>query len=392
MVVPPTPLLLTRGNNSSNDGGSQQRRQYTDSQIVCNYFKPGGTTMKSDSQLPIIGMDIAKNVFQLHIVDAETGEIQRRQLKRAKVAEFFTNRQPSLVAIEACGGAHHWARTLLAMGHQVKLLPAKHVRAFVLRDKTDALDAQAIWVAAQQPHIREVPVKSEQQQACLSLHRIRQQLMKVRIMQTNALRGLLYEFGIVLPEGHKKLLQSVQAELAKAQQDNRLPDMVVLSVQEQLKRVDALQDDIDQLDKRLAAMVKKSQQMLAVLAIPGVGPLTASALVSTTSDLSTFKSGRQFAAWLGLTPRQVGTGGKTQQLGISKRGDTYVRALLVNGARAVIGRSAHGSWIERLLQRRHFNVVVAALANKMARTVWAVLVKGQAFDQVKWNPTETAVA
>jgi transposase len=348
--------------------------------------------MKLDSQLPIIGMDIAKNVFQLHIVDAETGEIQRRQLKRAKVAEFFANCQPSLVAIEACGGAHHWARTLLAMGHRVKLLPAKHVRAFVLRDKTDALDAQAIWVAAQQPHIREVPVKSEQQQACLSLHRIRAQLMKVRIMQTNALRGLLYEFGIVLPEGHKKLLHSVQAELTKAQQDNRLPDMVVLSVQEQLKRVDALQDDIDQLDKRLTAMVKQNQQMLAVLAIPGVGPLTASALVATTSDLSTFKSARQFAAWLGLTPKQVGTGGKTQQLGISKRGDTYIRALLINGARSVIGRSAHSSWIERLLQRRHFNVVVAALANKMARTLWAVLAKGQAFDQVKWNPTETAVA
>ncbi len=158
------------------------------------------------AQLPFIGIDIAKNVFQIHVVDPETGEIHRRQLKRAKVSEFFANRQRSLVAMEACGGSHHWARILVAMGHQVRLLPAKHVRAFVLRDKTDALDAQAIWVAAQQPHIREVPVKSEQQQACLSLHRIRAQLMKVRIMQSNALRGLLYEFGIVLPEGHLKLL------------------------------------------------------------------------------------------------------------------------------------------------------------------------------------------
>lgn len=348
--------------------------------------------MKSDSQLPIIGMDIAKNVFQLHIVDAETGEIQRRQLKRAKVTEFFSNRHPSLVAIEACGGAHHWARTLQCMGHQVKLLPAKHVRAFVLRDKTDALDAQAIWVAAQQPHIREVPVKSEQQQACLSLHRIRTQLMKIRIMQTNALRGLIYEFGIVLPEGHKRLLQSIQAELAKAQHEKRLPDVVVLSVQEQLKRVDSLQDDIDQIDKRLAAMVKQNQQMLAVQAIPGVGPLTATALVATASDLSTFESGRQFAAWVGLTPRQVGTGGKTQQLGISKRGDTYLRSLLINGARAIVSRSLNNRWIEQLLKRRHFNVVVTALANKMARTVWAVLVKGKAFDQAKWNPPETTAA
>jgi transposase len=346
--------------------------------------------MQSTAQLPVIGMDIAKTVFQLHIVDVETGEIQRRQLKRAKVAEFFANRQPSLVAIEACGGAHHWARTLQAQGHEVKLLPAKHVRAFVLRDKTDALDAQAIWVAAQQPHIREVPVKSEQQQACLSLHRMRAQLMKMRIMQTNALRGLLYEFGIVLPEGHKKLLQSVQGELAKAQQENRLCDVVVLSVQEQLKRIDALQEDIDRLDKRLAAMVRQNQHMLAVQAIPGIGPLTATALVATVADLSTFTSGRQFAAWLGLTPRQVGTGGKTQQLGISKRGDTYLRTLLVNGARTVVGRSARNSRLERLLQRRHFNVVVAALAHKMARTAWAVLVKGKAFDPLKWNPTEAA--
>lgn len=224
--------------------------------------------MRSTARLPPIGMDIAKNVFQLHVVDAESGEITRHKLKRDRVSEFFANRQPSLVTIHACGGAHHWARRLLTMNHEVKLLPTKHVRSFVLRDKTDALDAQAIWVAAQQPHIREVPVKSEQQQACLSLHRIRAQLMKVRIMQTNALRGLLYEFGIVLPEGHKKLLQSVQGELAKAQQENRLPDMVVLSVQEQLKRIDALQDDIDQLDKRLAAMVKQSQQMVAVRRFP----------------------------------------------------------------------------------------------------------------------------
>src|SRR2546428_4814697 len=273
-----------------------------------------------------------------------------------------------------------WWLLRAAAGHITGLAPcwrwdtrsSCYVRAFVLRDKTDALDAQAIWVAAQQPHIREVPIKSEQQEACLSLHRIRAQLMKMRIMQTNALRGLLCEFGIVLPEGHKKLLQSVQGELAKAQQDNRLYDVVVLSVQEQLKRIDALQEDIDRLDRRLAAMVRQNQHMLAVQSIPGIGPLTATALVATAADLSTFKSGRQFAAWLGLTPRQVCTGGKTQQLGISKRGDTYLRTLLVHGARTVVGRSAHNSWLERLLQRRHFNVAVAALANKMVRTAWAV--------------------
>lgn len=344
--------------------------------------------MQSTAQLSVIGLDIAKNVFQLHSVDATTGEIQRRQLKRAKVAEFFANRQHSLVAIEACGGAHHWARTLLAMGHKVKLLPAKHVRAFVLRDKTDALDAQAIWVSAQQPHIKEVPVKSEQQQACLALHSMRQQLMKMRIMQTNALRGLLYEFGIALPVGHNKLLHSIHGEMAQAQLNNRLPDIVVVSVQEQLKRIDAMQDDINVLSTRLIALLKQNQQMLAVQAIPGVGPLTATALVASVGDVLPFKSGRHFASWLGLTPRQVGTGGKTQQLGISKRGDTYLRTLLIAGARSIVSRSAQNGWIERLLQRRHFNVVVTAVANKMARTVWAVLAKGIAFDQVKWNPTE----
>ena len=188
------------------------------------------------------------------------------------------------------------------------------------------------------------------------------------------------------------MLQRIQAELANAQEQDRLPAVVVLSVQEQLKRIDALQGDIDRLDKRLASLVRQNQHMQALQAIPGIGPLTATALVATATDLSTFASSRQFAAWLGLTPRQVGTGGKTQQLGISKRGDSYLRTLLISGARSVVCRSAHSSWIERLMQRRHLNVVVAALANKMARTVWVVLAKGQAFDQVKWNPTETTAA
>ena len=186
--------------------------------------------MNPTANLPVIGMDIAKSVFQLHIVDPETGEIERLKLKRDRVSTFFANRQPSLVALEACGGAHHWGRTLQAQGHTVKLLPAKQVRPFVLRDKTDARDALAIWVAAQQFHTREVPVKSEQQQACLALHRMRAQLLKIRIMQTNALRGLPYEFGIVLPKGYRILLQRVNAELAQAQ--HKLPGMVAESVLE----------------------------------------------------------------------------------------------------------------------------------------------------------------
>ena len=346
--------------------------------------------MNTSAQLPVIGLDIAKSIFQIHIVDAETGEIQRRRLKRAKVAAFFANCDRSVVALEACGGAHHWARTLQAMGHEIKLLPPKYVRAFVLRDKTDALDAQAIWVAAKQPHIKEVAVKSEEQQACLALHSLRRQLMKMRIMQANGLRGLLHEFGIVLPSGHEKLLKSAPNEIAKAQQEGRLPDILVTSLQEQLRRITSVQEDIDGLNRRLVAVLRQNQQMMAVQSIPGVGPLTATAVVATVGDMTTFKSGRQFAAWLGLTPRQMGTGGKTKQLGISKRGDTYLRTLLISGARAVVCRSARSSWIDRLRQRRPLNVVVTALANKMARTVWAILVKGRAFDLLKWNPTETA--
>lgn len=346
--------------------------------------------MQSTANLPIIGLDLAKSLFQLHVVDVETGEIQRRQIKRAKLTEFFAKWQPSIVAMEACGSAHFWARVIASLGHQVKLLPAQHVKAFLLRDKTDAMDAQAIWVAAQQPHIKSVPVKTERQQTCMALHGMRRQLMKMRIMQTNALRGILAEFGIVLPVGHRQLLKAVQGELAKAQLDDLLPTDLVLSLQEQLKRIDALQADIDHIGQRLRVMIREDRQMQAIQQIPGVGELTASALVAAVGDFSTFNSGRQFASWAGLTPRQVGTGGKTKQLGISKRGDTYLRTLLIAGARAVIARADRSSWITRLLERRHYNVVVVALANKMARTVWAVLAKGIAFEQVKWNPVEPA--
>lgn len=348
--------------------------------------------MQSTANLPVIGLDLAKSVFQLHIVDPQTGEIERRQIKRARLTEFFAKCQRSLVAMEACATAHHWARVIQSLGHAVKMLPAQHVKAFLLRDKTDAMDAQAIWVAAQQPHIKPVPVKSERQQTCLALHGMRRQLMKMRIMQTNALRGILAEFGIALPVGHTKLLKMIQGEIAQAQQAEQLSGDLVISLQEQLRRIDALQGDIDQLSLRLRAMIREDRQMQAIQQVPGVGDLTASALVAAVGDFSAFKSGRQFASWVGLVPRQVGTGGKTQQLGISKRGDTYLRTLLISGARAVIARSEKSSWINRLLERRHYNVVVVALANKMARTAWAILVKGAAFDQVKWHPLEPVSA
>jgi transposase len=346
--------------------------------------------MQSIANLPVVGLDLAKSVFQIHSVDMDSGEIERRQIKRARLTEFFAKRQPSLIAMESCGSAHHWGRTLQTLGHQVKLLPAQHVKAFLLRDKTDAMDAQAIWTAAQQPHIKGVPLKSVRQQSCMALHGIRSQLMKMRIMQTNALRGILAEFGIVLPVGHSQLLKSIQGELARCEQDNLLPAELVASAQEQIKRIDLLQADIERVEQRLRATLREDRQMQAIHDIPGVGDLSASALVAAVGDFSTFKSGRQFASWVGLTPRQVGTGGKTQQLGISKRGDAYLRTLLIGGARAVIARSQQTPWMQQLLQRRHYNVVAVALANKMARTVWAVLAKGHSFDPVRWNPQQPA--
>ena len=344
--------------------------------------------MQFTTQLPVVGMDIAKNVFQLHLVNPLTGEIKQVKLKRDRVSSFFANHPRSLVAMEACGGAHHWARTLSALGHEVRLLPAKHVRPFVLRDKTDARDAQAIWVAASQQHIRSVPMKSESQQACLSLHRMRAQLMKMRIMQTNALRGLLYEFGVVLPVGHEALLKCIQSELSQAQANDQVPQVLVFSIQEQLQRIDALAKDIAQLDRRLSQLSKLNPQMQALQAVPGIGPLTATALIATASDMSGFKSGRQFAAWLGLTPRQTGTGGRTRQLGISKRGDAYVRTMLMHGARAIVARSKKSLWVQALLKRRPYSVVVAALANKLARTAWAVITKSQGFDARKWHSAQ----
>lgn len=334
--------------------------------------------MQSTGQLPVIGLDIAKNVFQLHSVDAATGEIQRRQLKRPKVAEFFANRQPSLVAIEACGGAHHWARTLLAMGHKVKLLPAKHVRAFVLRDKTDALDAQAIWIAAQQPHIKDVSVKSEQQQACLALHSMRQQLMKMRIMQTNALRGLLYEFGATFAKGDKALFSEIESALEAL--SSALPQVVVDSLREQVNRIKVLEADMVNIETRLKLQLKQDPQMQRIAKIPGVGLLTATAAIATMGEASAFKSGREFCAWLGLVPSQNGTGGKVRLGSISKRGDTYLRTLLVNGARGVVHNVRRpGPWLDGLKVRRHSNIVCVAQAAKMARMIWALTAKEQEY-------------
>jgi len=324
--------------------------------------------------MQVIGLDIAKHVFQLHTVDMGTGEIINVQIKRDKVLQHFVNKPACLIAIEACGGAHHWARELTQIGHSVRLLHAKVVRPFVSGNKTDVTDARAIWLAVQQQDIKLVGIKTVEQQATLTLHRQRELLMKMRTMQTNALRGLLYEFGATFAKGRKALFRDIEQALEAL--SGQLPQMVRDSLREQVARIKALSQEMLAIEKRLALQLKVDPQMQRIAQIPGVGVLTATAAIATMGEASAFKSGREFCAWLGLVPTQTGSGGKVRLGPISKRGDTYMRTLLIHGARSVLSHAkAPGPWLEQIQTRRPANVVIVAQAAKMARTIWALTAK-----------------
>lgn len=305
-----------------------------------------------------------------------TGEIVNAQLKRARVLQHFANKPACLIAMEACGGAHHWARELTALGHSVRLLHAKIVRPFVTGNKTDATDARAIWLAVQQPDVKFVGIKTAEQQATLTLHRQRELLMKMRNMQSNALRGLLYEFGVAFAKGERALFEGLEPALESL--SSQVPQIVADSLREQLARIKALDQDIARADKRLAQRLRADPQMRRIAQIPGVGVLSATAAIATMGEASAFKSGREFCAWLGLVPNQRGTGGKVRLGPISKRGDTYLRTLLIHGARSVLHHAKQpGPWLENLTQRRPANVASVAQAAKMARTIWALTAKQQ---------------
>ncbi|KVE75330.1 transposase, partial [Burkholderia cepacia] len=278
-----------------------------------------------------VGADIAKNVMQLHYIDAETGEIVNKPVKRAVFLEHFANRAPCLIGMEACGGSQYWARKLTAMGHEVKLMPGKFVKAFVMGNKNDAVDAKAIWLAVQHAE-RSVAVKTEAQQAVLGLHRMREQLVKFRTMQINGLRGLLTEYGEVMGKGRAALDKAIPTVLERLV--DRLPAILIDTLREQWSGLAELDKQIAGIERRLQMWMREDKACKAIAAIPGVGLLTATAAVATMGDAKTFRSGREFAAWIGLVPKQTGSGGKVQLLGISKRGDTYLRKLLIHGARA----------------------------------------------------------
>jgi transposase len=329
-------------------------------------------------QITTIGLDIAKNVFQVHGIDAAEKVVVRKQLRRSQVIAFFKALPPCLVGMEACATAHYWARELTKLGHEVRLMPAKDVKAYVKRNKNDAADAEAICEAVRRPTMRFVGIKSAEQQGRLMQHRARDLLMRQRTQAINALRAHMAELGIAAAQGRDGLKKLLEVIADKA--DERLPidaraSLIVLAAQLQ-----ALQTMIGSIEKRIIAQHRASQESKRVATIPGIGFLGASAIAATVTDPKTFRSGRDFAAWIGLVPRQDSTGGK-QKLGpISKQGDRYLRRILVVGAHSVLKRAKLNPekypWLTQLLARRPFKVVAIALANKMARVAWALLARG----------------
>lgn len=321
----------------------------------------------------IFGLDIAKRVMQVHWVDRDSAEVHRRMLKRSQLVPFFACQAPGRVVLEACGSGHYWGRTLSGLGHEVRLVHARHVRPYVRGNKNDAADAQAIWSAAQQPQMRWVPLKSEEQQAVLSLHRVRAQWVKVRTQTVNGLRGLLYEFGVLLPGGRQAGVKALGAH--RAEIDAKVPVVMHGLIDGQLMMLRQIEARVDAIEAQLKGLEEQLDTARRVRAIPGVGLLGATALAGVLgADAKGYRSAREFAACLGLVPRHEGTGGKVRVGKLSKRGDPYLRTLLMHGARAVIFHAkVKSAWLQRLLARRPLNVVVAALANKMARTAWALV-------------------
>ncbi|HYQ90813.1 MAG TPA: IS110 family transposase [Candidatus Competibacteraceae bacterium] len=327
-------------------------------------------------KITTIGLDLAKNVFQVHGMNERGQPVLKKQLKRAQVLPFFANLPPCVIGMEACGSAHYWARKLEQQGHTVKLMAPQFVKPYVKTNKHDAADAAAIGEAVSRPSMRFVPIKTGEQQAVLSLHRAREGFVKARTAQANQIRGLLAEYGIIIPQGIDHIAKRLPEILEDG--ENELPGVFRQLLQRLGGHLKELDRQVSELDAQIQRWHRENAASRRLAEIPGIGPITASALVASIGDAKGFENGRQLAAWLGLVPRQHSTGGKQTLLGISKRGDGYLRTLLIHGARAVIRVSAHkvgpaDSWLTRLVGRRNKNVAAVALANKNARIVWALL-------------------
>ncbi len=328
-----------------------------------------------------IGLDLAKEVFQVHGVDERDKVVLRKQLRRCEMAKFFTNLQPCLIGMEACGSAHYWARKLGEFGHTVKLMAPQFVKPYVKTNKNDAADAEAICEAVSRPNMRFVPIKNVEQQAILSVHRARQGFVKARTAQGNQIRGLLSEFGIVIPKGITAVAKRMPEILEDA--ENELPGTMRHLLERLANNLKEMDRQVVELELQIKHWHRTNEASQRLEAIPGIGPITASAIVASVGDAREFKNGRQMAAWIGLVPKQNSSGGKQALLGISKRGDTYLRTLLIHGARALIryaeNKTEPDSWLRNLMMRRNKNIAAVALANKNARVVWALLAKDRSF-------------
>ena len=327
-----------------------------------------------------VGLDIAKEVFEVHGVN-EQGKVEvRRQLRRARVLEFFANLDPCLIGMETGSGAHCWARELQKLGHTVRLMAPRFVKPYRKNDKSDCNDAEAIGEAVARPNMRFVAVKSEEQQVVLSLHRLHAGLKSERDALANRLRGLLCEFGIVLPKGAARLRCGLAAVIGREQ----LPALMTQALSDGLKRLRELDDQVNQHERQIRALALQSAPARRLMEARGIGPMTATAALATIGDAKLFKNGRAVTAWLGMVPRHSGTGGKIWMGGITGRGDTYLRTLFIQGARSVMNttrgkRDPLSLWVERLRAQRGDNVAAVALGAKNARMVWAMLARGEAY-------------
>ncbi|MGR5097033.1 IS110 family transposase [Vibrio maritimus] len=331
-----------------------------------------------------LGIDLAKSSFALHGINSSGEVVLKKNASRKMLPEIIVNIPPCLIGMEACASAHHWARLFKQYGHEVKIMPPQFVKPYVKTNKNDAADAEAICEAVTRPNMRFVPVKTIEQQSILSVHKARERLVSVKTGQMNQLRGLLGEFGVAIPKGKAALNTHIPLVLEDA--ENRLTPTIRALVHNLKEFIDELSERVDVLTKEITNWHKANEDSQRIAKVPGIGPITATALVANIGDAKSFDNGRQVSAWIGLVPKQFSTGGKQLLLGISKRGDGYLRGLLIHGARAVYSHlkrlpdTSTNRWFSDLLKRKHRNVAIVALANRNARIAWALMAHQQQYN------------